>query len=64
MKRYKLTIEKDYTEIIFKFDRISTASEFMGVAFDSCDEASGKIKMTLEIEEEKQEEVKNESIPD
>ena len=64
MKRYKFTIEKDYTEITFKFDRISTASEFMSVAFDSCDEASGKIKMTLEIEEEKQEEVKNESIPD
>lgn len=70
MKRYKVIIKKSWSDIEFVFSLASEATKFMAEVvknYHKKDDKDDDIEVLLKIDEpkeEKQEEVKNESIPD
>lgn len=70
MKRYKVIVKKSWSDIEFVFSLASEATKFMAEVvknYHKKDDKDDDIEVLLKIDEskeEKQEEVKNESIPD
>lgn len=70
MRRYKVIIKKSWLDTEFVFSLVSEATKFMAEVVKSYhkkDDKDDDIEVLLKIDEpkeEKQEEVKNESIPD
>jgi len=70
MRRYKVIIKKSWLDTEFVFSLASEATKFMAEVVKSYhkkDDKDDDIEVLLkidELKEEKQEEVKNESIPD
>lgn len=70
MKRYKVIIKKSWLDTEFVFSLASEATKFMAEVvknYHKKDDKDDDIEVLLkidELKEEKQEEVKNESIPD
>lgn len=70
MRRYKVIIKKSWLDTEFVFSLASEATKFMAEVvknYHKKDDEDDDIEVLLkidELKEEKQEEVKNESIPD